>query len=436
MTAPARSTQAMVIWLVALTVYFVAVLQRSSLAVAGLLAAERFDITASQLSTFVVLQILVYTLMQVPVGLLVDRFGPRRVMLTGTLILTLAQFSFAFADSYPWALSSRFFVGIGDAMTFVCVLRLVTSWFPTRRIPLMTQLTGVLGQLGAVAAAIPMTWALSTLGWTHAYLATAAMGAALLLTTLVVVRDSPVARSVSGPILGWTGIRQSLGESWEHPGTRLGFWMHFSTPFSANVLGLLWGYPFFVESQGLSAGAAGLLLTIMVLAIMAFGPAFAWLITRSPWHRSTLVLGVIASIATAWAAVLAWPGAAPFWLLVVLVIICGMGGPASMVGFDLGRTSNPASRTNTATGLINQAGFLATLVTAGLIGLILDWRTPDGVDGYPAEAFTWAMAAQFLLWGLGAIQIWRYRRKDRARLLRDDPEQWSRQSGRSIPERP
>ena len=144
----------MVIWLVGLTVYFVAVLQRSSLAVAGLLAAERFDITASQLSTFVVLQILVYALMQVPVGLLVDRFGPRRVMLTGTLILTLAQFSFAFADSYPWALSSRFFVGIGDAMTFVCVLRLVTSWFPTRRIPLMTQLTGVLGQLGAVAADI------------------------------------------------------------------------------------------------------------------------------------------------------------------------------------------------------------------------------------------------------------------------------------------
>lgn len=63
-----RSTQAMVIWLVGLTVYFVAVLQRSSLAVAGLLAAERFDITASQLSTFVVLQLLVYALMQVPVG--------------------------------------------------------------------------------------------------------------------------------------------------------------------------------------------------------------------------------------------------------------------------------------------------------------------------------------------------------------------------------
>lgn len=433
MTAPSRPVQSMAIWLVGLAVYFVAVLHRSSLGVAGLLAAERFDISASQLSTFVVLQLLIYALMQVPVGLLVDRFGPRRVLLTGTLILTSAQLSFAFADSYPWALSARFFVGVGDAMTFVCVLRLVTTWFPTRRIPLMTQLTGVLGQLGAVAAAVPMTWALSTLGWTHAYLATAALGGVLLVATLIVVRDSAEARSVSGPMLGLAGIKASLTDSWEHPGTRLGFWMHFSTQFSATVLGLLWGYPFFVEGQGLGSATAGVLLSVMVLSIMAFGPTFAWLITRWPWHRSTLVLLVVASIATAWAVVLAWPGAAPVWMLVVLVVICGMGGPASMVGFDLGRTSNPVFRVSTATGIINQGGFLASLTTAALIGLLLDWRTPDGVAGYPAEAFTYAMSAQFVLWAIGATQIWRFRRKGRARLLREDPELWSQQSGRPVP---
>ena len=239
-----RSTQAWTIWLVALGLYFVAVLHRSSLAVAGLLAAERFEISAAQLSTFVVLQLLVYALMQIPVGLMVDRFGPRRVLLTGALILTLAQLSFAFADNYGWALSSRFFVGVGDAMTFVCVLRLVSTWFPHRRIPMMTQVTGMLGQLGAVAAAVPMTWALSALGWTRAYLATAVLGAVLLVVALFVVRDSPRARTTSGPLLGLSGIKNSLAASWEHPGTRLGFWVHFSTQFSATVLGLLWGYRF------------------------------------------------------------------------------------------------------------------------------------------------------------------------------------------------
>lgn len=425
----------MAIWLVGLAIYFVAVLHRSSLAVAGLLAAERFDISASQLSTFVVLQLLVYALMQIPVGIMVDRFGPRRVLLSGTAILTVAQLSFAFADSYTWALLSRTFVGIGDAMTFICVLRLVTAWFPARRIPLMTQLTGVLGQLGAVAAAVPMTWAFSTLGWTRAYVVIASIGAVLFVVALFMVRDTPDARSASRPSMGLTEIRDGLKASWEHPGTRLGFWMHFSTQFSATVLGLLWGYPFLVQGQGQSSASAGVLLTVMVLSIMAFGPIFAWLITRWPWHRSTLVLLVVASIASMWALVLAWPGSAPFGVLVVLVVVCGMGGPASMIGFDLGRTSNPVVRVGTATGIINQAGFLASLLTVAMIGLVLDWRTPDGGSGYSADAFTWAMSTQFVLWGFGALQIWRYRRKGRNRLLREDPVLWSQQSGRSVPDR-
>lgn len=425
----------MAIWLVGLAIYFVAVLHRSSLAVAGLLAAERFDISASQLSTFVVLQLLVYALMQIPVGIMVDRFGPRRVLLSGTAILTVAQLSFAFADSYTWALLSRTFVGIGDAMTFICVLRLVTAWFPTRRIPLMTQLTGVLGQLGAVAAAVPMTWAFSTLGWTRAYVVIASIGAVLFVVALFMVRDTPDARSASRPSMGLTEIRDGLKASWEHPGTRLGFWVHFSTQFSATVLGLLWGYPFLVQGQGQSSASAGVLLTVMVLSIMAFGPIFAWLITRWPWHRSTLVLLVVASIASMWALVLAWPGSAPFGVLVVLVVVCGMGGPASMIGFDLGRTSNPVVRVGTATGIINQAGFLASLLTVAMIGLVLDWRTPDGGSGYSADAFTWAMSTQFVLWGFGALQIWRYRRKGRNRLLREDPVLWSQQSGRSVPDR-
>ncbi|MCH5644730.1 MULTISPECIES: nitrate/nitrite transporter [unclassified Gordonia (in: high G+C Gram-positive bacteria)] len=435
MTVAVRSRQAMAIWLVGLAIYFVAVLHRSSLAVAGLLAAERFDISASQLSTFVVLQLLVYALMQIPVGIMVDRFGPRRVLLTGTAILTVAQLSFAFADSYTGALLSRTFVGIGDAMTFICVLRLVTAWFPTRRIPLMTQLTGVLGQLGAVAAAVPMTWAFSTLGWTRAYVVIASIGAVLFVVALFMVRDTPDARSASRPSMGLTEIWDGLKASWEHPGTRLGFWMHFSTQFSATVLGLLWGYPFLVQGQGQSSASAGVLLTVMVLSIMAFGPIFAWLITRWPWHRSTLVLLVVASIASMWALVLAWPGSAPFGVLVVLVVVCGMGGPASMIGFDLGRTSNPVVRVGTATGIINQAGFLASLLTVAMIGLVLDWRTPDGGSGYSADAFTWAMSTQFVLWGFGALQIWRYRRKGRNRLLREDPVLWSQQSGRPVPDR-
>ena len=421
-----RHQGAYAIWVVALLVYLLAVFHRSSLAVAGLAATDRFHISAAQLAVFTMLQLLVYAGMQIPVGLLVDRFGPRRVLLTGALTLTVAQAGFAFADTYALAIVARLFVGVGDAMTFICVLRLVNTWFAPRRVPLMTQLTGVLGQLGAIIAAVPMTWALGHLGWTKSYLLAASFGIVLSIALVIVVHDAPKTRSTSGPAMSLTHIRHSLGASWAQPGTRLGFWVHFSTQFSATTLGLLWGYPFFVRGEQRSDHVAGLLLTLMVVAVMIAGPVLGWTITRHPWHRSTLVLGIVSSIVVAWTIVLAWRGPAPLWLLVLLVVAVGVGGPASMIGFDLGRTSNPADRMASATGIINQGGFIASLLLVVAIGLVLDWRTPGNSTAYTPSAFRWAMSCQYVLWAIGLLQIWRYRVKARAQIMAEEPEAYGR----------
>jgi len=417
------------VWGVGVAVYLMAVFHRSSLAVAGLAASDRFGISASQLATFVMLQLLVYAGMQIPVGLLVDRFGPRAVMIAGTATIVLGQTAFAVAGTFAAALGARVLVGVGDAMTFICVLRLVNAWFPARRIPLVTQLTGVTGQLGAVAAAAPMTWALRELGWTTSYLAAAGVSAALLVLLLLLVHDTPDDRVLRGDRLSWTAIRTRLAASWRQPGTRLGFWMHFTTQFSATTLGLLWGYPFFVRGEGLSEAAAGTLLSIMVLSIMGAGPLFGAFISRHPWHRSSIVIGIVLSIAAVWTVVLAWPGDAPLALLVLLVVVAGTGGPASMIGFDLARTSNPTDRVASATAIVNQAGFVASLVLVIAIGLILDWRTPGDSTAYSAESFRWAMSFQYVLWGLGLTQLWRYRRRTRAALLAADPDARSKMIG-------
>ncbi len=420
MTTSSRSlANPWVVWVVGLLVYVLAVFHRSSLGVAGLVAAERFDISATQLATFTMLQLLVYAGMQIPVGLLVDRFGPRSVLLVGLVLMTLAQGSFAFADSYPTALVARAFVGIGDAMTFICVLRLVNSWFPLRRIPFVTQITGTLGQLGAVAAAVPMTWALGHLGWTPAYLGAATIGVVLTVAVLVLLKDAPGELHVRGAQLSLATVRENLVASWEQPGTRLGFWMHFTTQFSATTMTLLWGYPFLVRGEGRSPSTAGLLLSVMVVAMMVSGPVLGWLIGAHPWHRSTIVLSIVSALVAVWTAVLVWPGDAPLALLVLLVVVAGTGGPASVIGFDVGRTSNPAHRLGSATGIINQGGFYASLFLVVAIGLVLDWRTPGGGTDYPASAFRWAMSVQYVLWAVGLVQIVRYRRRTRARILEE-----------------
>ncbi|NYI99987.1 sugar phosphate permease [Nocardioides thalensis] len=419
MTAPPTTPRrAWLVWGVALAVYVLAVFHRSSLAVAGLAATERFDLSASQLGTFAVLQLLVYAGLQIPVGLLIDRFGPRAVMTTGIVTFSIGQTAFALASSYPEALLARVLVGTGDAMTFICVLRLVNSWFAPRTIPLVTQLTGSSGQVGAIIAAVPMTWALGELGWTTAYLVAAGAGPVLLAALLLVVHDTPQHRHLPGQPMSRQALVASLRASWSQPGTRLGFWIHFSTPFSAHVLALLWGFPFLVVSEGLSDTAAGTLLSLIVVATVASGPVLGWVVGNHPWHRSSVALGTVAATAATWTVVLAWPGHAPLWLLVLLVVVCGCAGPTSMIGFDVGRTSNPPERMASASGIINQGGFVAALVAVAAIGVVLDLMTA-GAATYTPDAFRAAMSVQYLLWAFGALQIWRYRQRVRRLLGRE-----------------
>ncbi len=195
--------------------------------------------------------------------------------------------------------------------------------------------------------------------------------------------------------------------------------MHFTTQFSATTLSLLWGYPFFVRGEGLSPAMAGSMLTLIVLAMMVAGPVFGWLVGTHPWHRSTIVIVVVVALVSVWTAVLAWPGQAPLALLALLVVITGVAGPASLIGFDVGRSANPAHRLGSANGIINQGGFLASLLLVVGIGLVLDWRTPGGGADYPASAFRWAMSLQYLLWAVGLVQVVRYRRRARARFAQD-----------------
>ena len=157
----------------------------------------------------------------------------------------------------------------------------------------------------------------------------------------------------------------------------------------------------------------------MVVAMMVSGPVLGWLVGAHPWHRSTIVLGIVGALVAVWTAVLVWPGDAPLALLVLLVVVAGAGGPASVIGFDVGRTSNPAHRLASATGIINQGGFYASLFLVVAIGLVLDWRTPGGGTDYPASAFRWAMSVQYVLWAVGLVQILRYRRRTRARILEE-----------------
>jgi MFS family permease len=414
--AAARRTprRAWLVWLVGLTAYVAAVFSRASLGVAGVQAQERFGTSASVLSLFVVLQLVVYAGLQVPVGIALDRLGSRRMLLLGAATMALGQLALALASDVPTAIAARVLVGAGDAMTFISVLRVVSLWFPGRRVPVMTQLTGILGQTGQVLAAYPLVALLGTVGWTPTFAGAAAVAVLVLVLVAVALRDAPAGAVLTAPVpLRQVGAQ--LAAAWAEPGTRLGLWTHTVTQFSATVFVLLWGFPFLVQGQGLAPETAAGLLTLLVVVGMAVGPLLGQLVGRWPFRRSVLTLTVVGATAAVWATVLLWPGPAPLPLLVLLVLVLATNGPASMIGFDYARTENPVGRLGSATGLVNVGGFAASLLTILAVGVVLDVLTPEPAAGYDLGAFKAAFAVQYVGWGVGLLGVLRHRRRLRER---------------------
>ena len=314
-------------------------------------------------------------------------------------------------------------LGAGDATIFVSVIRLVTLWFLVRQAPMVTQLTGQVGQVGAIIAAAPLAFALHQLGWTKTFALASSLGIVLMVAVALLVKDSPYRRE--GPVrIKMRALRRTLSLVWGNPGTRLGMWSHFTSQFSATVFALLWGYPFLVQGRGPvgwrgqhpADGDDRLGHRQRARPRRAGG-------SRYPFYRSWFVLVIVAAMALGWAVVLARSTPAPMWMLVVLVCLMATGGPASMVGFDLARTFIPKEASGRANGFVNVGGFSASLLTMALIGVLLDWtqrrwRRPRRTT-WPTSGSRCRCSSLF--WGFGGVQILRYRHKAIAHLHRVHP---------------
>ncbi len=403
-----NGTRAWLVWGVGVFAYLVAITQRTSFGVAGLAATDRFSATASALSAFTVIQLIVYAGLQIPVGVMVDRFGPRIMIATGAALMAVGQLQLAAAESVPAGVVGRIFVGAGDAMTFIAVIRLIPLWFPSRRVPVLTQLTGQLGQVGQLISIVPFAFVLHHGGWSQAFVGLAALGLLACVLAAALLRNAPPGAPAATTKRSFRETGTDLGTAWRQPGTRLGLWSHFATQFSGTVFVLTWGYPFLVSGEGLTPATASVLLSLFVVVGIICGPFLGSWVGRHPLRRSTMVLAVTIAITAVWLAVLLPSGPAPLWLLVLLVLVLAIGGPASMIAFDFARTFNPSHRIGTATGIVNVGGFFAALVTMYMVGLILDLLNGAGVFSgglYSLDAFRVAFSFQFIVLGIGIAGV-------------------------------
>lgn len=448
-----RRRTATTVLVAAVVVYFVAVTHRTAMGVAGVEAIHRFDLAATGLAMLGVAQLVAYAGMQLPAGHLLDRFGARTMLTAGALVMAGGQLLLAFAPDVGWALAARVLVGAGDAPVFLAATRLIAQWFPPRRVPVLVQMTGLVGMAGQLASAIPVALLLHRQGWSTTFAALGALGVVSAVVAFLCVRDRAAAPEAPAAALAPdTGATRALAASDEDAeadvepgpeedsaaararapresfvasvvaaarpaGTRLGYWCHFVTPTSANVVALLWGVPFFVSAQGRTPAEASLLLTILTATAMVAGPAVGHFTSRHPLRRSTLVLASSLLTLLVWATVLAPSTPRPLWQLVVLVVVIALGMPVALVGIDFARTSSPPARLGTATGFVNTGGFSSTILGILLVGVVLQLATPPGGEAYSLDAFRLAFASLLLPWLAGVAGVLRSRRRARIVLV-------------------
>ncbi|PZE29830.1 nitrate/nitrite transporter [Curtobacterium sp. MCBD17_028] len=418
-----NSRRSWTVWSVAVLAYVLAVLQRSSLGVSGVQAQERFAVSAAVLSTLAVVQIAVYAGLQIPVGILLDRVGPRRLVAAGAALLAVGQAVVAMSPTIGLAIGGRVLVGAGDAMTFISVIRLLPMWFTGPILPQISQWTGNLGQLGQIASAFPFAVLLHASGWSAAYGVAAAVSLAGFVLVAAFVRNGPIAvRTDAIPLPGSRrGAFSTFGQALRRPGTQLGFWSHYVTQSSGTVFSLLWGVPMLERGLGYSATVAAAFLTVIVLVGFVVGPVLGVLCARFPFRRSNLVLTIVGVIFAAWTAVLLWPGAPPTWLVVVLVVVLGVGGPGSLIGFDFARTFNPVGSLGSANGVVNVGGFLAAFVMMYCIGVVLDAvHDHTGAAVFAWSSFRVALLVQYVVVGFGVVMLLVARHRTRARIHAED----------------
>jgi len=429
-----NSRRAWLVVAIGVFAYIAAVMQRTSLGVAGIDATERFGIQAAVLSTLAVVQLIVYAGLQIPVGVVLDRVGPRILLAIGAALMVAGQLALAFAPSIGIAILGRILVGAGDAMTFISVSRLIASWFSGRILPFLTQAMGTVGQTGQLLSAIPLSLALHSFGWSPTFASAAAVSLVAFVLVILIVKNGPEDAVpftgqldlLPGAAGGWSLALRNLKESLARPGTQLGFWSHFVTQSPGTVFSLLWGFPYLSVGLGYGPATASFLLTLVVATAVVCGPVLGILSARFPYRRSTIVLAIVAAMGMAWTAVILWPGQPPLWLIIVLIIVIAIGGPGSLIGFDFARSFNPARSLGSASGVVNVGGFLASFIMMFLVGLVLDIidRSNGGAgipeQLYSSDAFEIAFLVQFPVIGLGVAFLIHARRRTRRKLQDDE----------------
>ncbi len=368
---------------------------------------QAFDASSVALGGLAATYFYVYTLMQVPTGVLVDTLGPRKTVTAGGLVAGIGSILFGLAPSLAVASAGRLLVGLGVSVTFIAMLKLNAAWFRERHFGSLSGLTILIGNVGAILAASPLAWLLGHVSWRTVFVAVGIASLLLAVLTWWLVHDHPgradlpSMRELDGrpahpPHRGhwYDGLLRVL----KNPATWPGLFVNLGIGGTFFTFAGLWAVPLLRDGYGLDRAAATAHTSLM-LAGFAAGAFFIGTLSDRLGRRKPVVF-IAGSLY-----VLCWLPLGAAWSLPAgashaLFLSMGLGASAFTLTWACAKEVNRHALSGMATSVVNMGAFLGTAILQPLVGWVIDY-TSRGRD-LDAASFTPGM---LVLTGFAALGL-------------------------------
>ena len=351
-----------------------------------------FDATAGELGVLSAFFFYAYAPMQIPVGMLMDRYGARKLLTFAALICGIGSFLFGMAGTIPPAQLGRFFMGIGSSFAFVGMIYVCSHWFPPQKLALLVGIGNSIGMLGAVGAEGPLSYAVRDFGWRGVVNAFGFIGVALAVILFLFIKKDSKKKSAKSKE-DFQGLTKNLGLVASNPRTWLNALIALLFYMTTAAFASLWGIPFLHESYGLSKEVAGFAVSMIFVGWIIGGPIIGYISDhfkrRKPFLYGSILGCLICLLPVIYISHL------PITLVFTLLFLVGFFQAAQLLNFSLGIELNPIEAKGTSIALTNFCVAVGTSVMQPLLGLILDMNwdgaMSDGIPVYSVENYHVAM---------------------------------------------
>jgi len=353
---------------------------------ADLVAA--FNTSASSLGALAATYFYVYTIMQVPTGILVDTLGPRRILLIGGVVGGAGSLMFALASGLELALVGRTLIGLGVSVTFIAMLKIIAVSFDERRFATLVGLAMLIGNLGSVLAGAPLSWLAQQTSWRHIFVALAGVSLLLGLACWVLLREQTAVsgQSESKPSFDRSLILSGLVSVLKNRDSWPTVCVNFGICGSFFAFAGLWATPFLTQSHGLTRAAAANHVSLYFVGF-ALGCMFMGALSDRLGKRKPVLIVTSHLYLLIWL-VLLWDLVLPLLASYALFTLMGLVTAGFTLTWACAKEVNAPRLSGISTSVTNMAGFLAGAILQPLVGWVMDQHWQGGLTSTGARLFT------------------------------------------------